>query len=259
MNDRPAEIGQEERGTNGEGAASSLRETRAATLAEHYQKTYELALHLWERRNRQFVTLAAVLAVAAVCSILQDALITAARLYLEGLLKDAKTDVKVVLEALPQAYNVVVTFLLVAVFYLMANLYHRSSLIVNYYSYLGRLERDLRADLGIGPSQIGFTREGEFYRHTGRGMSTLIRLCYKLVLFALLALFFTSRMLIDWPNDLAVLLQLPRDHVFSWVAQNFLFVLDVLLCVLTTVLFLAYAFVRAKPDSETGRSGNDGA
>jgi hypothetical protein len=165
----------------------------------------------------------------------------------------------VVLASLPQAYSVVVTFLLVAVFYLMANLYHRSSLIVNYYRYLGRLERDLRTELGLGPSTVGFTREGEFYRDTGRSMSTLIRLCYKLVLCSLLALFFTSRMLIDWPNDLAVLMQLPRDHVVAWVTQNFLFVLDVLLCVLTTILFLAYAFVRAKPDNEAGRIGNDGA
>ena len=153
----------------------------------------------------------------------------------------------------------VATFLLVAVFYLMANLYHRSSLIINYYSYLGQIERKLRAELGLGTNRVGFTREGEFYRDTGRRMSSLIRLCYKLVLCALLALFFTSRMLIDLPNDLAVLLQLPRDHVFAWVTKNFLFVLDVLLCVLTTILFLAYAFVRAKPDNEAGRIGNDGA
>jgi hypothetical protein len=255
MNDKPAEDSSGKQGADGKAAESSLRETRAVALTEHYQKTYELALHLWERRNRQFVTLAAVLAVAAVVSILQDPLIAATGVYL----KKTLTEEQVVLASLPQAYSVVVTFLLVAVFYLMANLYHRSSLIVNYYRYLGRLERDLRTELGLGPSTVGFTREGEFYRDTGRSMSTLIRLCYKLVLCSLLALFFTSRMLIDWPNDLAVLMQLPRDHVVAWVTQNFLFVLDVLLCVLTTILFLAYAFVRAKPDNEAGRIGNDGA
>ena len=42
-----------------------LATLRAVTLAEHYQKTMELVIHNWERRSRQFVTLVAVLAGAA--------------------------------------------------------------------------------------------------------------------------------------------------------------------------------------------------
>ena len=42
-----------------------LATLRAAALAEHYQKTMELVTHHWERRSRQFVTLVAVLAGAA--------------------------------------------------------------------------------------------------------------------------------------------------------------------------------------------------
>ena len=42
-----------------------LATLRAAALVEHYQKTMELITHHWERRSRQFVTLVAVLAGAA--------------------------------------------------------------------------------------------------------------------------------------------------------------------------------------------------
>jgi hypothetical protein len=243
----------------GNGAVAGSDSVRATVLAEHYQKTYELVLHFWERRNRQFVTLAAVLAVAAVGSILQDALIAAARIYLEGLLKDAKTDVKVVLQALPQAYSVLITFLLVSSFYLMANLYLQTSLIINYYGYLELLEQDLRNELSLHRDRVAFTREGAYYSTTGQRVSTIVRLFYKLVLFALLVLLFATRMLIDWPEDLAALLWLPSNHVLPWLGRNYLFVLDVLLCVLTMILFFAYAFLRGKPASTSVLSRNDGA
>jgi hypothetical protein len=216
-------------------------------LAEHYQKTYELVLHFWERRNRQFVSLAAVLAVAAVGSILQEALIAAARIYLETVLKDAKTNVSVVLEALPQAYSVVMTFLLVASFYLMANLYLQTSLIINYYGYIDLLEHDLRAELALSRARVAFTREGAYYSSNGQRVSALVRLFYKLVLFALLVLLFASRMMVDWPHDLVVLLELPPDRIIGWLGKNYLFILDVLLCGLTMILFFAYAFLRGKP------------
>jgi hypothetical protein len=239
-------------------ADAELGSVRATVLAEHYQKTYELVLHFWERRNRQFVTLAAVLAVAAIGSILQDALIAASRIYLESLLKDAKTEVSVVLEALPQAYSVVITFLLVASFYLMANLYLQTSLIINYYGYLD-LEQDLRNELSLRQDRVAFTREGAYYSATGRRVSALVRLFYKLVLFALLVLLFATRMLIDWPQDLAALFWLPSNHVLPWLGRNYLFVLDVLLCVLTMVLFFAYAFLRGKSVGASVLSRNDGA
>ena len=44
MNDKPAEGSSGKQGSDGKSAESSLRETRAVALAEHYQKTYELVL-----------------------------------------------------------------------------------------------------------------------------------------------------------------------------------------------------------------------
>jgi hypothetical protein len=90
-------------------------------------------------------------------------------------------------------------------------------------------------------------------------VSALVRLFYKLVLFALLVLLFATRMLIDWPQDLAALFWLPSNHVLPWLGRNYLFVLDVLLCVLTMVLFFAYAFLRGKSVGASVLSRNDGA
>ncbi len=49
-------------------------------LVDHYQKTYELVLHFWERRNRQFLVLMGLLAAAALVTIFQESLFAFVRL-----------------------------------------------------------------------------------------------------------------------------------------------------------------------------------
>lgn len=241
------------------GTRDTLASARIAALTEHYQKTYELVLHFWERRNRQFLILAGVLAVAAMASILQEALIAGAKEYLntllqakEGGLGQTSAPRQPLSESVPLAYDVLITFLMVATFYLMANLYHRSGGIIRYYVYLGMLEREIRDQMQLRPSQPGFTREGSFYKASGAAVTGLIRWTYKLVLFSLLVLFFVSRILIDWPHDLATLVQLPSADIVGWIAGNFLFLLDVLLFALTLLLFLGYATLGA-PSEEAVR------
>jgi hypothetical protein len=44
--------------------ADPMTAVRADALAEHYQRTVDLVARAWERRNRQFIVLIAVLAAA---------------------------------------------------------------------------------------------------------------------------------------------------------------------------------------------------
>jgi len=130
--------------------SAGLDTARTVALTQHYQKTFELVLHYWENRNRQFLMLAGLIAATALATIFQHPLLAAIGNYLKG----NNLSHPDLVTALPLAYRVVVVFLLVAVFYLMATLYHRSGVIINYYQYLGVLERRIRGELRLGPDEI---------------------------------------------------------------------------------------------------------
>jgi len=217
-------------------------------LTEHYQKTFELVLHFWERRNRQFLVLMGLLAVAALATIFQHPLIAGIRAYLaEHKLTDSE-----LVASLPLAYRVLVTFLLVAVFYLMANLYHRSGVIINYYQYLGVLERRIRDELGFSADELAFSREGRFYKITGSRMTRWIGFSYKLILGSLMLLFFVSRVWFDLPTEGPPLRVASPDDVvrwYSWLIGNFFFVIDVLIGIPTLWLFWRYARLSAMTDA----------
>ena len=226
-----------------------LARVRASALVDHYQKTYELVLHFWERRNQQFLVLMGLLAAAALATIFQHPLVAGIRTYLQ---EHKLTDSELV-ASLPLAYRVVVTFLLVAVFYLMANLYHRSGVIINYYQYLGVLERKIRDALGFSPDEIAFSREGRFYRITGSRMTRWIGFSYKLILGSLILLFFVSRIWFDLPTVwLPLRVASPDDVVrwYGWLIGNFFFVIDVLIGVPTLWLFWRYARLSAMSDAQ---------
>ena len=238
-------------GSEGKMNESDLRDrlvrARIDALTEHYQKTYELVLHFWERRNRQFLILVGVLAVAALATIFQHPLLAAAKAYLE----EKKIANAELAEALPLAYRVIVTFLLVAAFYLMANLYHRSGVIINYYQYLGLLEQRIRNEFGFGPNDVAFAREGRFYRVTGSRMTRWIGFSYKLVLGSVTLLFFASRIWFDLPSQWPPRVAGPEDVVrwYGWLIGNFFFVIDVVVAIPTLWLFWRYARLSAMRDA----------
>lgn len=234
--------------------AASTPRTRAAALAEHYQKTIELVSHYWERRNRQFIILTSVLAAATFVTIVQRPLIVAFKHLIANYLNVTGDERKLIEESLPLAFDLIVAFLVVAVFYLMASLYHRSGVIINNYQYLGRLEREIRSDLQVPEDWIAFSREGKFYRITSLRMTRLIRSAYKVVLGSLLVLFFASRLLVDLPQEWIALRLPDRNDLLSWASwagKHFLFVLDVLVSFLTTLVFLAYATLSPRSELET--------
>jgi hypothetical protein len=223
-------------------SAQDLTTLRAAVLAEHYQKTMELVTHHWEQRSRQFVTLVAVLAGAALVAFARPLIAPAFKeLFLKYVpLKEGDTGR---LDALtPIAGDLILAFLVVSVFYLTANLVNRTGIIANYYFYMQHMEREIRAALGIPPEQIAFTREGVFYQATGASSSRLIGRCYKAILGFLLLFFFSARLFFDFPQELPPLRMPDRALVLELVAKCFLFAIDVIVFLATLKLFVRFVW-----------------
>jgi hypothetical protein len=231
-------------------AAGGLDAVRAAAAVEHYQKTMDLVVHHYERRSRQFVTLVAVVAGAALVAfarpIIAPALEALFRKYvpLEGKALERLQDLT------PFAGDLLLAFLVITVFYLTANLVNRSTVIVNYYSYLERIEPEIRVALGIPAGQLLFTREGAFYAATGADTSKLIAFCYRGILGVLLVFFFAARLFFDYPTEVSALPPLDRGEILTFVAKVFLFVIDILVVVPTFILFLRFAALGTISGSE---------
>jgi hypothetical protein len=223
--------------------AGSLPVVRAAALVEHYQKTMDLVTHHWERRSRQFVTLVAVLAGAALVAFMRPLIAPA----LASLIQERfpKLDQQAVEQVTPVAADLLLAFLVISVFYLTASLLNRTNLITNYYGYLEEMETEIRVVLAFTPASIAFTREGEFYQVAGSDISRLIARCYKWVLGLLLVFFFAARLFFDFPQGLPPWQQPDRALVLTYVAKSFLIVIDVIVVVATTWLFVR--FVRLRP------------
>jgi hypothetical protein len=221
-------------------ATTDLATLRAAALAEHYQKTMELVINHWERRSRQFVTLVAVLAGAALVAFARPLIAPALKeVFLKYVpLKDSNL---ARLDALmPVAGDLILAFLVVTVFYLMANLVNRTSIITNYYAYLQRIEPELRDALAIPTGQTSFTREGDFYRLVGASNSRLIGGAFKAILGFLLLFFFAARLFFDFPQGLPPLPITTRELALDWVAKCFLFVIDVVIFIATAWLYVRF-------------------
>jgi hypothetical protein len=224
------------------GVASGLDAVRGAALADHYQKTIELVTHHWERRSRQFVTLVAVLAGAALVAFARPLIAPALEsLILERLPSLDPVAVGRLKELTPVAGDLLLAFLVVSVFYLTASLFNRSGVIMNYYIYLEQIEDEIRKALQVPPEQIIFTREGDFYRAMGSDISKLIGRCYKSILGFLLAFFFGARLFFDYPTDVASLPPLAREAILTFLAKTFLFAIDVLIVIPTIWLFVRFA------------------
>jgi hypothetical protein len=230
--------------------ADTMAAVRAQALAEHYQKTVDLVARSWERRNRQFIVLIAVLAAAVLVAFSRQLIAP----LLEALIKE---HLPVLQQGpagqrlntfLPLASDLLLALLTVAIFYLMASLCHASGMIINLYVYLGMLEREVRHELQLPKDQIAFAREGPFYEATGRPLTRLIGFCYKLVLGALLLAFFSLRIYFDLPGD-AVPGREDAVRWYGWVVGNFLLIVDIVVAVPTLWLFIHYA--RLSPMRET--------
>jgi tetrahydromethanopterin S-methyltransferase subunit G len=236
--------------------AYALTSLRATALTEHYQRTADLVARSWERRNRQFIVLIAVLAAAVLVAFSRQLIAPFLEALIVGRLPNLQADAVERLRAfLPLASDLLLALLGVSIFYLMASLCHGSGMIINYYVYLAMLEREVRSELQLSPREIAFTREGVFYQVTGRKMSRLIGFCYKLVLGLLLLAFFSLRIYFDLPNGGLFAAVPGRADAVKWyglLVGNFLLVIDVVVAIPTLLLFMRYAWLSA-PRDETVR------
>lgn len=225
--------------------AESLASMRATALTAHYQMTVEIVSRAWVRRNRQFLILIAVLAAAVLIAFSRQLIAPILQAFITGQVPRLPDHTADRLQTfLPLASNLLQGLLVVAIFYLMASLCHGSGMIINGYVYLGMLEREVRAELGLGKGKIAFTREGPFFEVTGRSLTRLIGFCYKMVLGLLLLAFFGLRIYFDWPSDGPPVGDVSSGAVarwYRWVIGNFLLFVDILVAIPTFLLFLRYA------------------
>ncbi len=201
-------------------------------IAEHYQKTYELTYELWVQRNRTFLILIGTIGAAS--------LLTFQVPQANSLLVDLIAKVLGVTDASRVAelrksfpFGILQSILLLVVFYLMVNLYHRACYVLRNYAYLGQLEHEIRARLDMSDADCAFTRESKFYWSRRSRLLGSVKYVYFLLLGVLLAAFLVKR---TW-DDVA-----GGSRLLAWV--------DLGIAVPTFTYFLAYAVASVRWDQE---------
>lgn len=169
---------------------------RASLLAEHYQKSFENTLDVWEKRNRTLVVLLLVVGCAT--------LLTFDVPEAQPLLVDLIAHLLSIEDAARRnqlrssfPYGLVQTILLMVVLYLTLVLYHRTTFILRSYKYLEALEMDIRTELQFGANVAAFTREGLFYKSHRPLLSGAVALAYTGMLGILLLVFLGGRIYTD--------------------------------------------------------------
>lgn len=192
-------------------------------VAEHYQKTYELTLQMWEQRNTTFLLLLAVVGAAA--------LLTFNVPQAEPLLVDIVAKIVGISDAsrlkeLRQSfpYGIIQSILLMIVLYLMVILYHRTAFIRRCYFYLGGIEPELKLGLGLPQEAVAFTRESTFYHKHKAPYSRFVAITYVGMLGLLLVAFLGLRVYSDFSSG---------NIVFA--------IVDLALAVPTLLFFTGYA------------------
>lgn len=206
-------------------------------LADHYQKTYELTWDLWRQRNTTFLVL---LCVIAASTLLTFGSAETQPLLVRWLAKTLEiTDRQDILELSRSfPFGLLQSLLLVVVFYLMVNLYHRALYVLRNYRYLACLEREIRRELGVLADSAAFTREGKFYWTDRVILQSAVKWCYIVLVGVLLFAFLIGRIYQDF-----------RTRTLT------LAVAELLVATATGVFFLAYAKSSVSMDSETGVVG----
>jgi len=194
----------------------------AELLVEHYHKSFEITLTMWEQRNLTFLILLVVVGVATLLTydvpqaqpLLVD--IVAKLLAIDG---DArKNELRT---GLP--YGLIQSIFLMTILYLTLVLYHRTSFINRSYKYLHGLEDEIRALLKLPASSIAFSREGKFYWDRRPKLSRLVGAAYVGMLGILLFAFLWMRITSDLKTG---------STAFA--------IADIFLAVPTVLFFLAY-------------------
>ena len=169
---------------------------RIELLTEHYEKTYETTLKVWEQRNKTFLVL---LAVVGVATLLTFKVSQTQPLLVDLIAKTLSiTDANRIAELrLSLPYGVIQSILMMVILYLTVILYHRTTFILRNYLYLGALETEIRPGMGLTEESVAFTREGKFYQDHQPCLSRIVGLAYVVMLGILLFAFFGMRIYTD--------------------------------------------------------------
>ncbi|MGZ8880430.1 MAG: hypothetical protein ACXW1N_08970 [Halobacteriota archaeon] len=203
-------------------------------LVGHYQKTYELTYELWAQRNRTFLVLIAVIGAATLLtyrapdtnSLLVDIVANTVGV------SDNKERVDEMRRSFP--FALLQSVLLLVVFYLMVNLFHRSLYVLRNYAYLGALEKEIRSSLGMTPNDVAFTRESSFYWVKRPHLLGYVKWIYVLLLGLLLFSFLIGRLVQD-----------------IGTGSQLLTLVDAIVAVPTALFFFGYAYYSISFDSAT--------
>jgi hypothetical protein len=204
----------------------------ADILAEHYQKTYELTYDLWKHRNQTFLVLLAVIGGA---TLLTFSAAQTNPLLVRWIAKALDVTDRQEIQELGRSFpfGLLQSLLLVVVFYLVVNLYHRALYVLRNYRYLAVLEQEIRAQLGLASGSIAFTREGSFYWSDRVFLQSAVKWCYIVLVGCLLFAFLGERAYEDF-----------RTRTLA------LSVVDLAISIATTLFFLAYARSSVSMDTE---------
>jgi len=174
-------------------------------LAGHYQKTFEVAYDYWKERNKLFVIL---VLTAGMGLLLLLRVPEANSLLVDAIAKFlGVTD----MERIKQLYanfpfNVLLSGVLVVMFYLMQRLYSTNLSVMRTFLYLGALEKEIQPHLGLPTGSVAFTREGSFYWGRRSRIQAMSKYYYVVVLFIILVPFIGFKLIADLesPNLLVI-------------------------------------------------------
>jgi hypothetical protein len=192
-------------------------------IVEHYEKTYEITLKVWEQRNRTFLILLIVVGVATLITFnVSEAQPLLADLIAKFLAIKEGARIAALRTSLP--YGLIQSIFLMVILYLMVIVYHRTTFILRNYMYLEAVENEIRAGLELSDNSIAFSREGRFYKEHTPYLSKLVGLSYIVMLGVLLSVFSGMRILTD----------LTSGNIWFTVV-------DVFLALSALIFFIAYA------------------
>ena len=121
-------------------------------------------------------------------------------------------------------FGLLQSLLLVVVFYLVVNLYHRALYVLRNYRYLAALEREIREQLEASPESVAFTRESGFYWSDRAFLQSAVKWCYIVLVGCLLFAFLGARIYQDF-----------RTRTLT------LALVDLVISIATSLFFLAFA------------------
>jgi len=196
-------------------------------ITEHYQKTFELTYETWKERNRLFVYLVLVTGVGLLLvlqvpeagNFLVDSVVKILGITDEGRIAQLHKDFPL---------EIILSIILIIVFYLMQRLYSTSLSVLRNYAYLAALEGEIRKNLALSENSISFTREGTFYWGRRSFAQTVSKWNYVLVLLIILLPYIVLKLVSDFNS---------RNILIT--------VVDVFVAIMTFVYYAAYALSAA--------------